>query len=102
SSWPATEPANSAGTALREAVGAGPVVAGQRNRDNFGAAGQASDAAAYEANVPADPSVRSLTDMNADPSWLTRPDLYVTFRKPIESDNDRNLKAIPRKQRAMV
>lgn len=35
-------------------------------------------------------------------SWLSRPDLYVTFRKPIEADNDKNLKAIPRKQRAMV
>jgi FemAB-related protein (PEP-CTERM system-associated) len=34
--------------------------------------------------------------------WLTRPDLYVTFRKPIEADADKNLKAIPRKQRAMV
>ena len=35
-------------------------------------------------------------------SWVGRPDLYVTFRKPIEADHDRNLKAIPRKQRAMV
>lgn len=30
------------------------------------------------------------------------PDLYVTFRKPIDADDDRNMKAIPRKQRAMV
>ena len=36
------------------------------------------------------------------PDWTTREALYVTFRKPIESDNDRNLQAIPRKQRAMV
>ncbi len=35
-------------------------------------------------------------------NWLTRPDLYVTFRKSIDADHDRNLKAIPRKQRAMV
>lgn len=28
--------------------------------------------------------------------------LYATFRKPIEPDDDANLKAIPRKQRAMV
>ena len=35
-------------------------------------------------------------------NWLSRPDLYVTFRKPIEADNERNIKAIPRKQRAMV
>ncbi|HUB46651.1 MAG TPA: FemAB family XrtA/PEP-CTERM system-associated protein [Acetobacteraceae bacterium] len=34
--------------------------------------------------------------------WVGRPDLYVTFRKPIEADHERNLKAIPRKQRAMV
>jgi FemAB-related protein (PEP-CTERM system-associated) len=34
--------------------------------------------------------------------WVERPDLYVTFRKPIEADHDRNMKAIPRKQRAMV
>jgi len=29
-------------------------------------------------------------------------DLYVTFRKPIPGDEEANLKAIPRKQRAMV
>ena len=34
--------------------------------------------------------------------WIERPDMYVTFRKAIEGDHDRNLKAIPRKQRAMV
>ena len=34
--------------------------------------------------------------------WEERPDLYVTFRKPIEADNEKNMKAIPRKQRAMV
>jgi FemAB-related protein (PEP-CTERM system-associated) len=34
--------------------------------------------------------------------WVSGPDLYVTFRKPIEADHDRNMKAIPRKQRAMV
>jgi FemAB-related protein (PEP-CTERM system-associated) len=34
--------------------------------------------------------------------WTERPDLYVTFRKPFESDHERNMKAIPRKQRAMV
>ncbi len=31
-----------------------------------------------------------------------RPDLYVTFRKQIGADSEHNLKAIPRKQRAMV
>jgi FemAB-related protein (PEP-CTERM system-associated) len=34
--------------------------------------------------------------------WVQRPDLYVTFRKAIVADHDRNMKAIPRKQRAMV
>ncbi len=34
--------------------------------------------------------------------WVERPDLYVTFRKPVDADNDKNMKAIPRKQRAMV
>jgi FemAB-related protein (PEP-CTERM system-associated) len=34
--------------------------------------------------------------------WMTRSDLYVTFRKPIVANDDANLKAIPRKQRAMV
>jgi FemAB-related protein (PEP-CTERM system-associated) len=34
--------------------------------------------------------------------WQIRDDLYVTFRKAIEADDEANLKAIPRKQRAMV
>ncbi len=34
--------------------------------------------------------------------WPVRADLYVTFRKPIAADDDANMKAIPRKQRAMV
>jgi FemAB-related protein (PEP-CTERM system-associated) len=34
--------------------------------------------------------------------WTERADLYVTFRKPFEGDHERNMKAIPRKQRAMV
>jgi FemAB-related protein (PEP-CTERM system-associated) len=38
----------------------------------------------------------------ADSDWIERPDLYVTFRKPIDADHERNMKAIPRKQRAMV
>ena len=36
------------------------------------------------------------------PDWPTRSDLYVTFRKAIDPDPDVNLKAIPRKQRAVV
>ena len=34
--------------------------------------------------------------------WQSREDLYVTFRKPFTADDEANLKAIPRKQRAMV
>ena len=34
--------------------------------------------------------------------WSERSDLYVTFRRAIEADHDHNMKAIPRKQRAMV
>ena len=34
--------------------------------------------------------------------WVEPPDLYVTFRKPIDWDHEVNMRAIPRKQRAMV
>ena len=34
--------------------------------------------------------------------FVAGPDLYVTFRKPISGDDEANLAAIPRKQRAMV
>ena len=34
--------------------------------------------------------------------WQTRDGLYVTFRKEIAGDDDANMKAIPRKQRAVV
>jgi FemAB-related protein (PEP-CTERM system-associated) len=39
---------------------------------------------------------------DADPNWRERGALYVTFRKAIGADHDKNMKAIPRKQRAMV
>jgi FemAB-related protein (PEP-CTERM system-associated) len=35
------------------------------------------------------------------PDWAAK-DLYVTFRKAIDPDPDKNLAAVPRKQRAMV
>ena len=38
----------------------------------------------------------------ADPAWHVRADLYVTFRKALEADPEKNMLAIPRKQRAMV
>ena len=34
--------------------------------------------------------------------WHRKDDLYVTFRKALAGDDEANLKAIPRKQRAMV
>lgn len=34
--------------------------------------------------------------------WQAKDDLYATFRKSIGPDDERNMKAIPRKQRAMV
>ncbi len=43
--------------------------------------------------------VRSRVPQHQD--WL-RKDLYVTFRKQIDPDVDKNLSSIPRKQRAMV
>ncbi|MEL7448572.1 MAG: FemAB family XrtA/PEP-CTERM system-associated protein [Pseudomonadota bacterium] len=36
------------------------------------------------------------------PQELPTKDLYVTFRKPVSQDHDENLKAVPRKQRAMI
>lgn len=57
-----------------------------------------SRAPAVELRLRADPPAGWL-----DPAeWIARPDLYVTFRKPISGDDEANLKAIPRKQRAMV
>ncbi len=35
------------------------------------------------------------------PDWISKP-LYVTFRKEIDPEEDKNMQAIPRKQRAMV
>ena len=43
--------------------------------------------------------LRHITPQN--PAWPTK-SLYVTFRKTIDPDDERNLAAIPRKQRAMV
>ncbi|MGH9676625.1 MAG: FemAB family XrtA/PEP-CTERM system-associated protein [Candidatus Acidiferrum sp.] len=36
------------------------------------------------------------------PEWPNKSDLYVTFRRPLHPEPDANMKAIPRKQRAMV
>lgn len=40
-------------------------------------------------------------DRNED-EWQLRPELYATFRRDLDVDNKVNMKAIPRKQRAMI
>ena len=73
-------------------------------------AADADSAAALEAHAEAllrttraaAVELRDRQPMAANGAWVGRPDLYVTFRKQIEADHDRNMKAIPRKQRAMV
>ena len=45
--------------------------------------------------------LRDLLPAPPDPRWRGKA-LYVTFRKEIGADNEANLNAIPRKQRAMV
>jgi FemAB-related protein (PEP-CTERM system-associated) len=46
--------------------------------------------------------LRYLAPHALGPDWVAREALYVTFRKAITATDDDNLKAIPRKQRAMV
>jgi FemAB-related protein (PEP-CTERM system-associated) len=43
---------------------------------------------------------RSETPTQSD--WLVKGDLYVTFRRPLDPEPEKNLTAIPRKQRAEV
>lgn len=45
--------------------------------------------------------LESHNEMLSNPDWLTS-DLYVTFKKEIDTDDEKNMLAIPRKQRAMV
>jgi FemAB-related protein (PEP-CTERM system-associated) len=71
----------------------------------------ASDAASLRGLI--DHAIALMRCLNADliefrtrnpavPEWAARRDLYATFRKPINHDEEANLKAIPRKQRAVV
>jgi FemAB-related protein (PEP-CTERM system-associated) len=47
--------------------------------------------------------VLELRDFSADRAdWPSRSGLYANFRRPLDPSADRNMKAIPRKQRAMV
>ena len=65
---------------------------------------------AYAAGLMRDLAVKVMEFRfrDAPPDWLdaaewpARSDLYVLFRKPISASDEANLKAIPRKQRAMV
>ncbi len=60
---------------------------------------QATSVPALEFRFQEPPTVA----LDPDDGWIGRPDdLYVTFRKPIVADAEVNLKAIPRKQRAVV
>ena len=71
------------------------------------AASSAEAAAALEAeaeNIARRAGVAHLEFRNVNsrhPDWPTQ-DIYFTFRKPIDPDEEANLLAIPRKQRAMV
>lgn len=42
------------------------------------------------------------SDKITKPDWQCQSELYYIFRREISEDNDANLKAIPRKQRAVV
>lgn len=44
--------------------------------------------------------LRGFSESRAD--WPQKSGLYVTFRKPIDASAEANLKAVPRKQRAMI
>ncbi len=61
----------------------------------------AADKLARELNV-GHLEYRNLVPAHAgDPAWYQK-ELYVTFRKEISADDEENMNAIPRKQRAMV
>ncbi len=43
-----------------------------------------------------------LESPSSSPGWLSRSDVYATFRRSIAADDEQNLKAVPRKQRAVI
>jgi FemAB-related protein (PEP-CTERM system-associated) len=64
---------------------------------------EALEAAAVQLMDELDAPVLEMRSFAASRSaWATRDDLYATFRKPILPTVDENMKAIPRKQRAMI
>ena len=66
------------------------------------AAGQALDAAAQSWAQQCGADSLELRQLVARHTDWPRQDLYVTFRKPLSDDDETNMLAIPRKQRAMV
>lgn len=66
--------------------------------DAVGALEAAAEVLAQKAGVQ-HLEYRNLSERH--PEW-PRQDLYVTFRKEIQADDEANMQAIPRKQRAMV
>ncbi len=70
-----------------------------------GAARRLLDQAALELAVQLQVGHLEMRNLEAqhagDPAWYQK-ELYVTFRKAISADDEENMNAIPRKQRAMV
>src|SRR5262249_24090633 len=42
------------------------------------------------------------SESSTQPGWAVKKEVYATFRRPIGEDPDRNLSAVPRKQRAVI
>jgi FemAB-related protein (PEP-CTERM system-associated) len=82
------------------------VYGGMLANDAETAAALAAEAAALGRRLGAAATELRFLDEPADgfldPTWRRRDALYVTFRRAIAGDDDENMKAIPRKQRAMV
>jgi hypothetical protein len=74
----------------------GGVAASRRGRR----AGAGAEAAAHRPQLGVDHL--ELRNVDRAPRRLAAQDLYVTFRKPILPEEEANMLAIPRKQRAMV
>lgn len=74
----------------------GPVVLDEAARQALNAH---AAALATELNVD---FIEYRSEKHSNPDWACKDDLYYIFRRDIDPDNDANLKAIPRKQRAVV
>ncbi len=69
--------------------------------DNEGIANQLTEHAVTIAKELKTGTLELRHQRQVNNEW-SRKSLYVTFKKELDSDNDKNLMAIPRKQRAMV